>query len=338
MKILIIGSEGFIGNFLSRKLRDKGYEVIGMDKHSDKKQMPYRFVNGDILNPEDILFAAKDADAIIHLAAAHHDFGITEEEFFDVNVKGTQNILDCAHKLGIKKYIFYSSVAVYGNSTDCADENTASNPVNTYGKSKLEAENLIHKWAKENPKREAMILRPCVIFGPNNFANTYKLINSIYRKRFFFVGKGDNIKSVAYIENLVDATIFLLERLKPGIDVYNYSDYPQMTISQTVKTISKHLSCDIPKFRVPLTPAIMLTSIFDLLGKILSVNFPITAFRIKKFNMSTQFGSEKIRSAGFKQKISLSEGFRRMIEWYLNSQTSKIKRVIYRRTVYEQKA
>lgn len=319
MKILIIGSSGFIGNHLSARLSHYGHQVVGLDNRApEKKDALTGFILGDILNPDDTKKACGGVDAIVHLAAKHHDFGISKDEFFKVNVQGMENILKCAAESGIKKFIFYSTVAVYGEIKTPGSENTAPMPVSDYGKSKLAAEEILRKWVSRDHERQAAIIRPVVVFGPGNFANMYNLIDKIYKKRFIFAGKGKNVKSVAYVENLAEATIFLLERLKPGIETYNYSDYPQMNTEQIVRHISDYLSCRIPRFRIPLRTAMAAAGIFDILGKITGYNFPITANRIKKFNTSTVYLSDKIRKAGFCPPVELSEGFRRMAKWYLN--------------------
>lgn len=321
MKILIIGNAGFIGGYLIRKVIKSGYEVVGMDTNPpDPTENSYHFIQGSILNPEDIMRAAKNVDAIIHLAAKHSDFGISREEFFKVNVRGTQNILDCASKLGIKKFIFYSTVGVYGSQEGYTTEDTVAHPVVTYGESKLAAEKAIHNWITEDSKREAIIIRPTIVFGPGKkYGNMYNLIDSICKKRFIFVGNGENVKSVAYVENLADATVFLLEKLKPGVEIYNYSDYPQMTTSQIVQAIANYLSCSMPKIKIPLKPVLELASIFDLLGKLTGYNFPITAKRIKKFNTATYHKADKIRALGFQPSVDSLEGFKRTIKWYLNN-------------------
>lgn len=330
MKILLIGNSGFIGTYLSRRLIDFGNEVVGMDiKPPASNKSVSSFVLGDILNTEDIMRAAKGTEAVINLAAKHHDFGIFRNEYFNVNQGGTKNILDCATKLGIKKFIFYSTVAVYGNIKTYSSEDTPTNPANDYGESKLAAEKMISSWVSQDPSRQTVIIRPTVVFGPANYANMYNLMDKIYKRRFLLVGKGDNIKSVAYVENLVDATIFLMQRLKPGAEIYNYSDYPQLTSEQIVSIIAPCLSCNIPKIKIPLRPAMAIASTFDVLGKFTGYNFPITAKRIKKFNTATYHKSDKIRELGFKPRIDLSEGFRRMAEWYLNNNKKK-NRVIHR--------
>lgn len=321
MRVLVIGNSGFIGTFLTKKLYDYGYEIIGLDKNEPKtREYLKSFHLGNILNSEDIMKAAEGVDLIINLAAAHHDFGVSRDEFFEVNVKGTQNILDCADKLNIKKFIFYSSVAVYGNNKDFSSEATITKPANDYGDSKLAAEKVINIWANKDINHQVTIVRPTVVFGPNNYANMYNLLNQTYKKKFIFVGKGLNIKSVAYVENLVDATVFLLKRQKPGVEICNYSDYPHSTTSQIVEMITQYLKYKSFKFKIPLGMATAIASVFDFLGKKIGYNFPITANRIKKFNTPTLHNSDKIRQLGFEPKIELSEGFRRMVEWYLKEQ------------------
>jgi len=318
MKVLVVGNSGFIGTHLTRLLVKQGYEVAGLDiKAPSVKQDTYRFVQGDILNSSDIMKAASGVEAIINLAAKHHDFGVSRDEFFSVNEQGTQNILDCAGSLKIKNLIFYSTVAVYGAVNGYSTEETVPAPINNYGASKLAAEAAVRRWIEEDASRQIAIFRPTVVFGPENYANMYNLIDKVYKKRFIFVGNGENIKSVAYVENLVAATIFVLDRLKPGIQIFNYSDYPQLTSAQIVAVITKSLGCNIPGFKIPLKPALLFASFFDVLGKITGYNFPITAQRIKKFNTSTQHNSDKIRAFGFSPPVAVEEGIRRMAEWYL---------------------
>jgi nucleoside-diphosphate-sugar epimerase len=119
------------------------------------------------------------------------------------------------------------------------------------------------------------------------------------------------------VENLVDATVFLIDKLKPGIQVFNYVDEPQLSIAQTVDIISGYMPHHVPKIKIPLIVAVTFGSIFDLLAKITGHNFPITGARMKKFATSTHHKADKIRQIGFKQNVDLKEGFRRMVEWYL---------------------
>lgn len=324
MKILVIGSSGFVGRFLVQKLINNGYEVSGMDViEADFKQNLVSFTKGDLVDKKIMSKACDGIDVIINLAAKHHDFGISREEFFRVNEKGMQIMLECAAEKNIKKIVFYSTVAVYGPHDYPVNEETNPKPVSDYGQSKLAAEKVLQKWIKEDNSREAVIIRPGVVFGPFNYANMYNLISNIAKSRFLPVGRNDNIKSVAYVENLVDATVFVMNNLKPGVSVYNYTDYPQTTTDKMLDVIYSALGKKKLKFHLPLAPILFFASIFDILGKVTGINFPITANRIKKFNTSTHFEAKKIRDAGFVQKVDIKTGLERMVKWYKEKITKK---------------
>jgi nucleoside-diphosphate-sugar epimerase len=308
-----------VGRFLTEKLISLGHSIVGLDleKTGIGSGDSFTRINGDIRDKAAMREAVRGVDMIIHLAAKHHDFGISEQEYFDVNEGGMRNILECATEAGVKKFIFFSSVAIYGAQKTPPAEETAPVNASPYGRSKYAAERLLKDWAGENPERQSVAIRPAVVFGPYNYANMYSLIKQIHERKFIFVGSGDNIKSVAYVENLVEAVVFLMERLRPGIDYFNYVDEPQMRIKETVNTIVTLENVKLPKVRLPVALAVLLTYPFDILEKITGKRFPITSKRITKFSTETNFNASKIRAKGFKQPITLQEGFRRTIEWYL---------------------
>lgn len=317
MNVLITGNAGFIGGYLTRKLISLGHNVRGLDINPDNPQSKIcESIVGDVCDKEMVMQAMKGIDLVFNLAAKHHDFGISEKEYFDVNEGGTRNLAECAAQFNVKKFVFYSSVAIYGTQTTPPTEETVPNLPSPYGRSKLAGEKVLENWAKEDPKREALVIRPVVVFGPENYANMYSLIRQIMEKKFIFIGKGDNIKSIAYIENLIEATIFLLNRLKSGIEYFNYVDEPQMTIKQVVDTISRYGGVKLPNIHLPLSLAMALTFPFDILEKITGRLYRITAKRIKKFNTETHFKADRIREIGFKQPFTLDEGLRRTLEWY----------------------
>lgn len=319
MKILLIGNEGFIGGHLSKLLLENNHELVGLDIESNNNTANGYFCHkGNILFEEDMLKAAQECEMVINLAAKHHDFGISREDYFRINKQGTENCLSCLSKLGIKKFVFYSTVAVYGEKTQESYEDMSLEPTNDYGESKKAGEDLIRQWASEDKTREILIVRPVVVFGPNNYANMFRLIDSIYLNRFVMVGKGDNIKAVAYVENLVEATLFMIERLKPGVETINYSDQPYKTSLEIANIIREGLGKGLLHFKFPLGLAMCLAYPFDVLAKIVNFNFPITANRIKKFNSPTVHGSQKVRDLGFEQKVSTEDGLKKMVQWFLS--------------------
>ena len=213
MKALVTGGVGFIGTHLCRLLKSKGWNIRILDiaPQADKDR-EYEYFQGDIRSEKDVENAVKGVDWIIHLAAKHHDFGISREEFFSVNEDVMKILLKFAVSNNVKKIVFLSSVAVYGNQIAPTTEKTIPVPVNDYGRSKYAGEKVIEKWAAKEADRKVIVIRPAMVFGIYNFANMYNLIKQISRGRYLQVGDGQNIKSIVYVGNLIEAIIFLIEQ------------------------------------------------------------------------------------------------------------------------------
>lgn len=315
MALLITGGSGFIGSHFHNVLSEK--DVINLDLEEPTFQYRSTFINGDIRKEEDVRKAVQNngVTSIISLAAKHHDFGIGHDEYFDTNEDGTRIICKVASEFNINEIIFYSSVAVYGIRDEISSENLEPKPDAPYGASKLAGENVLIKWAQEKPDRKVLIIRPTLVFGKNNMANMRNLIKQIDSGLYFHLGKADNVKSIAYVENLVQATLFLKERLKPGVSIYNYSDEPQLTTREISNVIAESLNKKI-RLSVPKTLGVMMGLPFDILIKLTGKNLPISSARIKKLGTATHHSAKKVFSEGFQPRYSTIEGLKKMVDWY----------------------
>lgn len=318
MKILVTGSSGFIASFLIPALYAVGYSVRGIDKREVCYDLgpDFEFVHGNILDDDKVNEAMEGVDAVIHLAAEHQDFGVSKELYYEVNGRGMECLLSAAVSEGVDKFVFYSSVAVYGARSEPTTEGLAPRPDNDYGKSKLLAEEKLRNWTAQDGRRSGIILRPTVIFGPRNLANMYRLISAIDRGRFLMIGDGSNIKSVGYVENLVSFTIYLLEKMQPGLKIFNYSDPPHMISRSLVAKIAQNLEKRLPRFSVPDWLAFGLGRGLDIVSRVTGRNLPITGARMKKFTTPTHHLAPAVDGTGFVRPFSLDEGLRRTIEWY----------------------
>lgn len=315
MKILLTGGSGFIGSHFHNFIPHE--KLINLDIIPPKFQHNTIFVKGDIRVKEDVRAALKDHDVktIISLAAKHHDFGIGHEEYFDTNEEGTRIICSAATERGIKEFVFFSSVAVYGPCERPSSEDQTPKPDAAYGASKLAAERVLTEWAAEDPERKVLIIRPTVVFGPNNVANMFNLIRQIDSGLYFHIGKADNIKSIAYVENIVQATLFLMERMTPGISILNYADEPQLTSREIAETIADELNKKV-RLTLPRWLALAVGLPFDFVIKLTGKNLPVSTARIKKLNTQTFHSPARVLATGFRPPFTTSEGLRKMVRWY----------------------
>lgn len=314
-RILITGGSGFIARYFVARLQHA--EVILFDLRSPDYSSHATWIEGDVRNLEALRKAARGATCIVHLAAMHHDFGIADEAYFDTNVGGARNLVECLNEFGIKKFINLSSVAVYGDLGNPGPTNEAMQPVptNAYGKSKLEAEQIFRKWAEGSPSNRLIQIRSTVVFGPHNLANVLNLIKAIDQGLYFHSGKGANIKSLAYVENLCDAALFALNHEESGELLFNYVDYPQ-TGSRAIASMQAEMLGKKIRIALPEWFAVLLALPFDAFIALTGRNLKISSKRIRKLNTQTCHGADLIRSQGFVPKHDMKDGMQRMIDWY----------------------
>ncbi len=314
-KILITGGSGFIGGHFHNAIpHDK---IVNLDLLAPAFDHSTQFFQGDIREAADVEKALQNVPVttILSLAAKHHDFGIGHDEYFDTNEDGTKIICAAATRHNIKEIIFYSSVAVYGLRAEVSSEAMEPLPDSPYGASKLAGEKVLEQWAAGDPTRKVLIIRPTVVFGPKNMANMRSLIRQIDSGLYFHLGKGDNIKSIAYVENLVKATLFLKDRMKPGVSIYNYADEPQLTSREISNAIADALKKKI-RLTVPKSLGILMGLPFDLLIKVTGKNLPISSARIRKLGTQTHHSAQKLFSEGFVPTYTTRDGLRKMVDWY----------------------
>ena len=314
-RIFMTGGSGFIGSHFHEKISND--QIINFDKKDPFDFQKSIFCKGDIREFDSIdkALTKYPCQVILSLAAEHVDFGVTDEGYFKTNEYGTELICKAATKHNIKKIIFYSSVAVYGDEQLPSNEEIVPEPTRVYGASKLAGEQVLKKWCAEDNTRSVLIIRPAVVYGERSVANVYRLIEQILKGRYFHVGKGDNIKSIAYVANLVEGTLFLADRMQEGkFEIYNYVDDPQMTSKEIAEQIYSILGKKSP-MSLPYWLMYTLGLPFDLIIKLTGIDLPISTDRIKKFKTMSHHKSEKLYSTGFKAELSNEQGLKKMVDW-----------------------
>ena len=316
MKIAMIGASGFVGTRLLDLLKDdpQKYECKNIDL------LPSHFFNdltviGDVREQEQMDRELRGYDLVVLLAAQHRDDVTPISLYYDTNVGGMEVTLKAMERNGIKRIIFFSSVAVYGLNKKNPDESHPADPFNHYGKSKWQAEEVLQKWYRAHPDWNIDIIRPTVIFGERNRGNVYNLLKQISSGKFLMVGKGENRKSMAYVGNIVAFVKYMIEKVTEGYNVFNYIDKPDNNMNQLVAHVSKVLNKHIPATHFPYCIGMLGGYGFDVLAKITGKKLTVSSVRVKKFCATTEFDAKKAHSSGFKAPYALEEGLARTLEF-----------------------
>ena len=223
MKYAVTGGAGFIGSHLVKNLVERGNEIIVIDnlntgkkKNVKKNLKKINFSEVDIRDFSTIEDIMKNVDGIFHEAAlaSVQDSFIIPDKFFDVNVKGTENIFKIGKKLGIK-VVYASSSSVYGNPISIPiKENDDKNPINPYAKTKLENDKMAEKYAKNGLK--VIGLRYFNVFGPGQ-SKEYAGVIKLFLERIqqglspLINGDGLQVRDFVYVDDVVNANMLAME-------------------------------------------------------------------------------------------------------------------------------
>jgi nucleoside-diphosphate-sugar epimerase len=200
----VTGGSGFVGSHFVPYLLDRGASRITiLDRNEFTKRSPrLRSVITDIA--EDIPWTPDGpVEVVYHLAAACREPGFTTAQYFRDNLQGTARVAEWAGRHDVRNIVFTSSMMVYGARDERVTEDSETRPDTDYGRSKLEAEQVLRSWTSAVPARRLRIVRPAVIFGKAERNNFTKLDGALRRRTFAFIGRDSTVKSCIYVKDFV---------------------------------------------------------------------------------------------------------------------------------------
>ena len=269
MKFAVTGGAGFIGSNIVRELLRNNHTVSVIDNlHTGKKDNlidvldQVEFYNTDIRNFEELKKILKNVDGVFHEAALTvvQESFIKKNEYFDVNVKGTENIFNIAKDNNFK-VVFASSSSVYGDVTEIPiKENSTRNPINPYGNTKLEDEFLAERYSNDGV--EIIGLRYFNVFGigqTGSYAGVItKFMNQLSKKlppRIY--GDGSQVRDFVFVRDVAEANLSAMQsKVKNGF--FNVGTGRSISIEQLAHMMIKiyRLSLE-PEFTDPIQGDIM---------------------------------------------------------------------------------
>lgn len=318
--ILVTGGTGFLGRHLVPGLSHAGFSLRVLTRDPARHPWLAAFSNveviqGDVTNAELIHQAMIGCRYVIHAAGLFSLWG-DEKDFFQTNVKGTENVVRTAAAERIERLIYVSTAAIMGDhpGDDIIDENYPPHPADPYQRSKLEAEQAVLR-CFEDTGMPCIVLRPGAFYGPyGDYAFNRLFFRDPMRGIIMQPDGGRYITFPIYIGDVVKGIILALEKGKPG-EIYNLSG-DWISHREAFDIVVEEARLRWPRIMLPGRIAILFSRFLTLLATITRREpfYPIN-LRSLVFN-NWRVSSEKARrELGF-QTLDFREGARRTIAWY----------------------
>lgn len=236
-KILVTGATGFIGKNLVKRLLNLGYElsILVHSRGGFDGRKGLDIFHGNILKKDTLDDAVKGCDLVAHLAGTF--FG----DIYELNVLGTLNILEACVEFNVKKIVFSSSVAVYGETPiEGASEETNPSPKTPYGLSKFLAETALEYYSNVYGL-QCVAVRLLSVYGPNNDKGViHDFINSIVHDKSVTIhGEGEQIRDFLYVDDAVEGLIRAMEFVSKEFGIYNITTGVGHSLLQVVAMLRK---------------------------------------------------------------------------------------------------
>ena len=330
MKILITGASGFIGSFIVEEALKRGFETWAAVRKSSSKEWlqdeRIHFIELNLSKKEQLVeqLRGKDFDYVVHAAGVTKC--LNKQDFMRINCEGTKNLVEAILELGmpLKRLVYLSSLSIFGaiheeqpyeeiKETDHPQPNTA------YGKSKLEAEAFLDKWATEvgNGSFPYVVLRPTGVYGPRE-KDYFLMAKSIKGHTDFSVGYKRQDITFVYVTDVVQAVFLALEKGGSGRKFF-LSDgevYQSATFSDLIIREMGHPWC--LRIKAPIWILRIATFFGELIGK---ATGSVSALNNDKYHILRQRNwrcdiEPARRELGYEPLVKLDKGVKLTVEWY----------------------
>ncbi len=252
MKVLVTGSNGFVGSHLCAALEKEGVDFV----RAVRNPQPGAVAIGSISGGTDWSNALRGVDVVVHVAGRAHmlnDASIDPPaEFKMVNVDGTLNLARQAAQAGVERFIFISSIAVHGLTSGGRPfaPNEIPNPHDDYGQSKYEAEQGLKQICAGNGMSE-VIIRPPLVYGPGVGANFLRLMKLAHSGLPLPLASVNNLRSPVFVGNLCDLIFRCLTHPAAAGQTFLVSDDRDISTPELLRMLAEKMEKPARLFPVP---------------------------------------------------------------------------------------
>ena len=319
-RALVTGANGFIGSHLAEELLRRGWQVRALVRPGADLRwlqgLPLELVQGDVTRPETLPPAVRGCDFVFHLGAAIHAPDMAA--FRRSNVDGTRHLLECCRERApqLRRFVFVSSIAAAGPAAAGRpkNEDDPCTPVSDYGRSKLEAEEVLRRLATPLPW---VIVRPSNVLGPRE-REVSSMLKMVEKRLRPMLGNGDRQTSFCMVQDLVQALILAAEHPAAEKQTYFVTDGCQYSWMEPVDILARLLQKDRLRLTLPYPLLQLLALLSEVAAALLHRKPAVTRKQLRSVRIRywTFDGGLIRRELGFVPALSLEEGLRLIAEWY----------------------
>ena len=328
MKALVTGGTGFVGNHLIRALRARNWSVrvlaLTGEDTARLEQENVTVHRGSICELATLIEAMNGIDVVFHLAGIH-GLWCAKEEYFRVNVDGTENVCKAVLASGVSRLVHVSTWAVYemGLGRPLREESPICPSPDTYTLTKAEGDKLVQRYIREH-NLPAVIVRPGVMFGPGDRVNFGRMAERLRAGKTVLIGSGKNAQTFVFVTDVAEGMVLAATAERVVGQIYNLGPDQPLSQEQFWRAIAEDIGVRPPWLRVPYWALYAAAWLAErATGKDLRRQPLVTRLGVKLFGSHNLICIEKARrELGYSPRVPVREGIRLTAEWYLKQSSS----------------
>ena len=317
---LVTGATGVVGPQLVKALVEKGFKVRVLVRSSppaDLLPAGVTTVLGDLLDEDALAQATSGTEVVFHLAAKLHinnpDASLMEQ-YRQVNLDGTRLLLEKSLAAGVRRFVYFSTINVYGLSQpgQVFSEMDTPAPDGVYAQTKFDAEKYVLEG--RHPETGApigVVLRMAAIYGPRMKGNYRRLIRAIRKGLFIPLGQSLNRRTLVHERDVVLAAMLAAEHPAAAGQVYNVTDGQIHTFSEIMAAICQVLHKPTPRFYLPTSLVRFFAGVAEDVFRLAGKRSPIVRATVDKLTEDVAVSGEKFqRELNFQPQFDLHAGWK----------------------------
>ncbi len=320
--ILITGATGVIGPRVVHALYQAGYRLrtfsvdalaAGMFPHN------VEVLIGDVTDKAAVQVAMQGVDAVVHMAALLHIDNPPPEirkKYERINVGGTTTVVEASISAGVKRIVFFSTIAVYGPSDGCVlNEMSPTHPDTCYAQTKLAAEKIVLNVKRADGQPIGTVLRLGAVYGSRIKGNYERLTRALAHNRFIPIGDGRNRRTLVYDKDVGRAVVLAVSHPSAAGRVFNVTDGESHALNEIIESICSALGRKPPRLSLPVGPTRTLIRLIEKGSHVIGLKPLVIREMIDKYTEAIAVDGSLIQKEfGFMPQYDLKTGWEEAVE------------------------